>query len=90
MMSVHEEIFVPLSELVLDPKAPLTLLSAGQQNGPTSAFGDFDRVSVLAGEVADRTRTQSGITVRAAIDVAAPQDARDVPPWVVVHVPLVI
>ena len=47
-MAEHVEILVSLTELPVDPETPLVFVTTCQEDGPTAAVVNFDRVLVMS------------------------------------------
>lgn len=90
MVTVFEEVFVPLSKLTSDPKAPLLRLRPGQQQRPSAPRTDLDRVLMLRWEESERRGRENPIAFRADVLVRAPEHERQIPPGMVMRVSQII
>jgi hypothetical protein len=84
------EILISLAKLAVHPETPFSFLTTSYHQGPTATLIYPHRVLMCGGEPTNCPRLHHYFTIRVTINIAALKNTSNVPPGMVVKMPLVV
>ncbi len=87
---MFEKVFIPISELPIDPKSPIVVLRPSQKNCPASSVVYLDAMLMFRWKEPQRARRQFLIPLWADVFVSAMQDKGQIPPRMIMGISKVV